>query len=129
MANKQYYGITYPFTSKGEEGYFVDLNKDLKSKARSVIMHVIFTPKGQKLRDPEFGTDLVKYIFEPNDSVSWESVKTEVSNNVTKYLSNVTINNIEVLRNEDDYGEIYVRVDYTVTNGLKSVTDSIVATL
>lgn len=129
MADAQFYGVKYPFTINNEEGYFTDLNKDLKEKARSTIMHVVFTPKGQKLRDPEFGTDLIKYIFEPSDNVSWEEVKNEVSMSVKKYLTNVTINNIDVLQNENDFGEIYVRLDYTVSNGIKSVSDSIIATL
>ena len=89
-------------------------------------MHIIFTPKGQKLRDPEFGTDLIKYIFEPYDTVSWEGIKNEVSESVRKYVNGITINNISVLQNDEEMAEIYVRLDYSVSDGINVVDDSIV---
>ena len=88
-------------------------------------MHVIFTPKGQKLKDPEFGTYLIRYIFEPNDNTSWESVRNEISEVVSKYVKGVTINNISVMQNSEDAAEIYVRLDYSVNDGINIITDSI----
>ena len=69
---KQYYGIKFPFTDRNMEGFFVDLNSTIQDKVASEIAHVILTPKGTRLRRPEFGTDLLKYVFEPNDDMSWE---------------------------------------------------------
>lgn len=129
MAKQQFYGVKYPFVAEDVENYFVDVNKTMKDKVRSLLMHVIFTPKGQKLRDPEFGTDLIKYIFEPNDNISWEGVKTEVSEAVSKYVKGVTINNISVMQNDEEGAEIYVRLDYIVSDGINVVEDSIATKL
>lgn len=129
MTKQQFYGVKYPFVAEDVENYFVDVNKTMKDKVRSLLMHVIFTPKGQKLRDPEFGTDLIKYIFEPNDSISWEGVKTEVSEAVNKYVKGVTINNISVMKNDEEGAEIYVRLDYIVSDGINVVEDSIATKL
>lgn len=129
MAKQQFYGIKYPFVAQDVENYFVDVNKTMKDKVRSLIMHVVFTPKGQKLRDPEFGTDLIKYIFEPNDSISWEGVKSEVSEAVNKYVKGVTINSISIMQNDEEGAEIYVRLDYTVSDGINIVKDSIATKL
>lgn len=126
MANVQYYGIKYPFTVTNDENYFTDVNYTLKDKVKSLLMHVIFTPKGQKIRDPEFGTDLIKFIFEPNDNESWESVKNEIMDVVKKYINGVTINDISMLETNDDSHQLYVRVDYTVSNGIKTITDSLI---
>lgn len=126
MSKKQFYNISYPFTNNGSENYFIDLNDDLKGKVRSILMHVVFTPKGQKLRDPEFGTDLIKYIFEPDDGITFEAIKNEVSEVVSKYLKGVTIKNISVVSSKDDFREIYVRLDYSVSNGIDIVDDSFV---
>jgi phage baseplate assembly protein W len=63
MARQQLFGIKYPFTHDDYQNFFVDANINEKDKVRSQIMHVIFTPKGQRIRMPEFGTDLIKYIF------------------------------------------------------------------
>ena len=89
-------------------------------------MHIVFTPKGQRIRNPEFGTDLVKYIFEPSDSTTWEAVKNEVSESVKRWASNININNIQIVKNENDESEIFVRLDYSVSEGNKVTNDSIV---
>ncbi len=89
-------------------------------------MHIVFTPKGQRLRMPQFGTDLIKYIFDPNDDVTWEAVKNEVSEAVSKWTTNMTLNNIQVVKNENDESEIYVRLDYSVTEGNKTTKDSVI---
>ena len=129
MSKVQYYGIKYPFTAQGDENFLLDVNYDLKSKIRSILMHVIFTPKGQKLRDPEFGTNLVKYIFEQGDGFTFESVKDEVSGVVSRYIDGITINDISIMESNEDFHKIYVRLDYTVTSGFKTITDSIITQL
>lgn len=123
------YGIKYPFTAQDSEGYFLDINHDIKEKVKSDLMHVIFTPKGQKLRDPEFGTDLIRYIFEPNDGETWGSVKSEITEAVKKYVKGATLKDIAVLQNEEETREIFVRIDYSVSNGFQSINDSIVTKL
>lgn len=129
MARQQYYGIRYPFTSNDNDNFYVDVNYTLKGKVRSQLMHVIFTPKGQKIRDPEFGTDLIKFIFENNDSASWEGIKNEVASVVNKYTTNITLNDINVLKGEEDPSEVFVRIDYSVKEGNKETKDSVIAKL
>ena len=126
MAKKQFYGIKYPFISKDEENYFVDLNKDIKSKIKSLLIHVIFTPKGQKIRDPEFGTNLIKFLYDPNDNETWESVKNEVKDTVKRHIQGITIDEITVLPAEEEQRDVYVRLDYTITRGFQKETDSLI---
>ena len=126
MANRQYFGISYPFTSDGFQNFYLDVNSSVKEKVRSQLMHIVFTPKGQRIRNPEFGTDLVKYIFEPSDQTTWEAVKNEVTESVKRWASNININSIQVVKNENDESEIYVRLDYSVSEGNKVTNDSIV---
>ena len=123
---KHYYGIKYPFKSESVENYFVDLNSTLNDYVRSILTHVIFTPKGQKLRDPQFGTNLIKFIFEPNDTMSIDSIKQEVSDIVRRYVNGITINDIGIMQSETDYSEIFVRVDYSLTKGIKTINDSFI---
>ena len=89
-------------------------------------MHIVFTPKGQRIRNPEFGTDLIKFIFEPNDKITWESVKNEVTESVKRWTTNINLNDIQIVKNEEDESEIYVRLDYSVSEGNKVTNDSVV---
>lgn len=92
-------------------------------------MHIIFTPKNQRIRMPEFGTDLIKFIFEQSDTVSWEAVKNEVSEAVSRWANNIHVKDINVAKNENDESEIFVRIDYSVSEGNKVSNDSIVVQL
>jgi phage baseplate assembly protein W len=126
MAKRQYFGIKYPFTSEGFQNFYLDANESTKDKVRSQLMHIVFTPKGQRIRNPEFGTDLIKFIFEPNDSITWEAVKNEVSDSVRRWATNININDIQIVKNEENEAEVYVRLDYSVSEGNKVTNDSVV---
>ena len=126
MARQQLFGVKYPFTHDDYQNFFVDANINEKDKVRSQIMHVIFTPKGQRIRMPEFGTDLIKYIFSPSDSESWEGIKNEIISAVQRYVPNVTLNDVRVVQSDDERAEIFVRMDYSIKEGNKITKDSII---
>lgn len=115
----QFYGIKYPFSEESERLTFFDLDETKSEGIRSKILHIIFTPKGQRLRRPDFGTNLLKFIFEPNDGETWDRIKEEIRQQISLYLPEVIFNDIAILRNtEDGEHSIFVQVDYSVqSNG------------
>lgn len=129
MAKKQYFGIKYPFMSDDFQHFYVDANNNLKDKVKSQLMHIVFTPKGQRIRNPEFGTDLIKYIFEQSDGFAWESVKDEIRDSVNRWATNISLRDIQVVKNADDESEVFVRLDYSVIDGNKVTNDSIAVQL
>lgn len=126
MAQRQYFGLSYPFTNNDFQNFFLDVNSTEKEKYRSQIMHVIFTPKGQRLRMPNFGTDLMRYIFQPNESESWKAIKNEITDAVQMYVDNVTLDDIQVATDADNPNTIFVRIDYSIIEGNSKTSDSIV---
>ena len=121
IIKKQYYGIKFPFTISKQDGFFVDLNSDLKDKVASEIAHVILTQKGTRLKMPDFGTDLIKYIFEPSDTLEWNTVESEIRRAVGQYVSNATIQSVEVKRDESEDHSIYLDIMYAIKKGNKEV--------
>ena len=119
IIKKQYYGIKFPFTISKQDGFFVDLNSDLKDKVASEIAHVILTQKGTRLKMPDFGTDLIKYIFEPSDALEWNTVESEIRRAVGQYVSNATIQSVEVKRDESEDHSIYLDIMYAIKKGNK----------
>ena len=119
MALTQKYGIKYPFTSNNNDGIYLDLNDTYADGVKSQVLHVIFTPKGQKLRDPEFGTDLIKYIFGPKDDMVFSDIKSEITSKVSKYVPQVEFRDVNVYTSENDDNTIIVSVEYGVRKGNK----------
>ena len=117
MAVYQKYGIKYPFTCNNEDNVFLDLNNTEIDDVKSKVLHVVFTPKGQKIRDTEFGTDLIKYIFSQNDEYSAGEIKDEIRTQISKYVPNVEFRGFNVYKDEEDENSIIVSIEYGVQNG------------
>ena len=113
MAIRQRYGIAFPITIKNGDGSLFDTSDDLVGCVTSEMMHVLFTPKGQRLRDPEFGTELIQYIFNPNDSQTWGDVKHEIKSVVSRYVPDCNLKDVEIAES-DDGRELYARIIYSV---------------
>lgn len=116
MAKIQKYGIKFPITVLSDDNSLFDVNYLQSDSVKSELLHIIFTPKGQRLRDPEFGTNLIQYIFNPNDMQTWGDIVGEVKDSVTRYLKDCKVNDIQVFEGETGE-ELYVQLSYSVWNG------------
>ena len=119
---KQYYGIKFPFTKDNNDEIFLDLNQNFVDKAKSDMFHVIFTPKGQRVRMPDFGTDLIKFIFEENTKVTWDKIREEIAAATEKYVPSVNVTDVVLYTECDDDHQVFVTIKFTVTNGI-SITE------
>ena len=63
MARESFINIKFPFKDS-EKGLFIDMTQQNKRAIKSDLMHLLLTNKGERLYQPEFGTDLKKYLFE-----------------------------------------------------------------
>ena len=113
---KQYYGIKFPFTANNLNEFFLDLNIELKDKVASEIAHVLLTPKRSRIRKPNFGTDLIKYIFEGNDDITFDDIKREAKESISAYVPNVMLESLDVVTPPEEPNSIYLDLIYTVTN-------------
>lgn len=111
--NKQFYGIKYPISEESEMLTCFDMCENKTDSIKSKLLHVILTPKGQRLRKPNFGTNLIKYIFEQNDSETWGNIKEEIRKQVSIYLPEVVFEDIKIISNSEDEHGIYIEIDYS----------------
>ena len=125
MALTQRYGIKYPFTLENDEELYMDLNPTKEESLKSRLLHVIFTPKGQRLRNPDFGTDLIKYIHEPSDETTFERLRNDITQQVYKYVPDVTFKDISIYNDDKSENGKIVIIHYSVKRGLKEIDDAI----
>jgi phage baseplate assembly protein W len=120
MGVKQKYGLRYPFTCENLDSIYMDTNNTYAYSIKSQVLHVIFTPKGQRIRDPEFGTDLIKYIFGPKDSQSLSEVRNQITTQLGRYVPAAKFMDIDVYNEEGGDNGIVVAVTYSVQIGNKT---------
>tara|TARA_R100001015_G_C4604610_1_gene159621 strand:- start:771 stop:1160 length:390 start_codon:yes stop_codon:yes gene_type:complete len=122
--NGKFINIEFPFKD-GNIGQFLNLNNEDNSAIKSDLMHLLLTRKGERLYMPDFGTDLLKYIFEINDGTTRSDISKELNETVKKYIPNLIINSVDVTESEDSEHAVVVRIDYTVTEDTFQETDFI----
>ena len=125
MAKGKFINIRYPFQDS-LKGFFLELNDTDAEAIKSDLLHLILTRKGQRLYNPEFGTNLLKFIFEPEDGLTLTKIQEEITTVVKRYLPKLQINNITVDPSiESDYAAV-VRMDYSITDDVFVISDNII---
>ena len=114
MAKTQKYGIKFPINVSSDDMTLFDLSHSRAEQIKSEIIHLVFTPKGQRLRKPNFGTNLIQFIFNPNDNQSWGDIVSEIKESVKMWIPNCAITDVEVAEYEDGL-TLFARIKYTLT--------------
>ena len=113
MARTQKYGIKFPIKIESQKT-LLDLNTTMAEDVKSQLIHLIFTPEGQKLRDPLFGTNLIKYLFNMNDELTWDDVTFEIKDKVKKFIQNCEIDTVETQPTGEEGEGLEVKIRYSV---------------
>lgn len=121
MAEK-FININFPFKDS-VKGFFLDLTKTDERAIKADLMHLILTNKGERFYNPEFGVNLRKYIFEPNDGFTYTQIKDEIIDAVKKYLPNLKVNDVIIEQSQASEYAARIRIDYTITQDVFETKD------
>lgn len=125
MAKGKFININFPFKDSNK-GFFLDLNSEDSRAIKADLMHIILTRKGERLYMPDFGTNLLKYIFEPNDGITHGEITEDITQTVKKYLPKLQVNKVTVEQSEKSEYAAEIRIDYTVTDDVFTATDFVI---
>ncbi|MFA5207123.1 MAG: GPW/gp25 family protein [Candidatus Paceibacterota bacterium] len=98
------YNITYPIRDDVSTNSYFLMSKVTKDAFSSDLLLLLLTQKGERYYEPDYGTDLLKYIFEPNDNLDANDVEQEIKRIVSAYIPALTINKVTFNWNTDDQG-------------------------
>lgn len=96
-------------------------NKDiaLLTNERAVaesVHNLLNTQPGQRIMNPEFGTDLEQYLFMPLDPITSLQIRKEIEDAIERFEPRVE--NVEVIVIEDEENQTF---DVTVTFSIKVI--------
>jgi phage baseplate assembly protein W len=126
--NGKYININFPF-EESRRGDFLKLNNDDRSAIKADLMHLLLTNKGERLYMPDFGTNLLQFIFEQNDPNTAGNIKKEINNSIKKYLPNLQVTEIVIEQSTESEYAVIIRIDYVVTEGVFQDTDFVIIQL
>lgn len=96
------YNIKFPLEDNISKNSFFQMNSVTKDALASNLMLLLLTERGERYYMPDYGSNLLQFIFEPKDGQTILDVKEEIKQTVSKYISQLNINEIEFKQNADD---------------------------
>jgi phage baseplate assembly protein W len=107
------------------------MNQVTKDSYSSNLLLLLLTQKNERYYEPDYGTNLLKYIFEPNDNLTASQVEEEIKNTVSLYIPELKITSVTFNWNLDDQGnpisdnQLNVNVKFVYSEGAFSEENSI----
>tara|TARA_B100000131_G_scaffold68149_1_gene64473 strand:+ start:2144 stop:2539 length:396 start_codon:yes stop_codon:yes gene_type:complete len=77
---------------------------DNRQSIRASILNILRTRKGERLFQPELGTNIHKILFEPNTPFTHGLIATELKTSIEGQEPRVTVENVAVDAKPDEYG-------------------------
>lgn len=72
---------------------------------RGMMRQLFLTKRNERVMKPDFGLDLRKYVFEQLDITTYEIVKTEIYNTITKYAPFLEVISISIFKSHPSVAE------------------------
>ena len=81
---KEVYGLAFPLGSNPAGGFFSAQTGI--PMITSAVKQLIMTSRGERVMLPNFGTNLRKYLFQPLNEGTFDSIKREIQYSFEKYI-------------------------------------------
>lgn len=117
--------IKFPFNDS-VKGFFLDMTEDDNAAIKSNLMHLLMTAKGERYYLPQFGTDLRKHIFEPNDSITQSEIKQSINEDIKTYLPNLTVTDVKVKKKDNSDYATEITIQYIINEGAFEKNDYLI---
>jgi phage baseplate assembly protein W len=126
MAQK-YIGITLPL-EKGNTGYFAQ-STNVLTQIKSNFKNLMLTRKGERVMQPDFGTDIHNMVFEQITEETQDNMKLSITNSVERWMPFLELQNIQINTPADgDVNTVAIKIDYRFRSN-PNVTDSLTVTV
>lgn len=104
----------YASGSIGAGGVFVQ-SYTTELQSISNLKNLLLTRKGERVMQPDFGTNIYNTVFEPNTELIRENLQLSLQDDIEFWLPYIQINTLDINGNIDNYS-ISIRIRYTVRN-------------
>ena len=91
-------GISLPFNGPG----VFKSTYTTKDQIKSNLVNLLLTDKGERVMNPNFGTNLKRFLFEGITDNNLETLKDNILSSILTYIYEITVTNIILVPNTDN---------------------------
>jgi phage baseplate assembly protein W len=122
----RYINIKFPIEDDPINNFFLGRNRTTKEALVSNLNLLLLTNKWERYFYPSYGSDLLRFIFEPNDNNVRDQLDTEIKDMVKRFIPQLTINNIDFRVPETDKEhKLEIIINFTFTDDVFVEEDTI----
>ena len=89
------------------------------SAIKQAIVNLLLTNKGERLMNPNYGSDIRRYLFEPLDYGTANQIKGNIRDTIERFEPRISVVRLKASPNYDDNG-----FDITMTYSVRGTDDS-----
>ena len=101
-------GLSHPFR-RGSQEFPVSANDDALIKES--ILQILLTRKGDRVMRPDFGSNVLQFVFEPNEAGLGDLLYQEIHSALSRWEPRIEVLDVRVDRQDS---EVKVTVDYGI---------------
>jgi len=98
------FNVKFPLRDDPSTNTYFQMTQITKDALSSDLLLLLLTLPGERYYFPEYGSNLLKYIFEPNDNLTSTDVEQEIKRLVSLYIPSLTIDKVNFNWSEDSEG-------------------------
>ena len=100
-------GIKLPFGS-GQSNF--DLNYTTLDQAKTDLVNLLLTHKGERYMQPNFGTNLRRFLFQPNTQELEGEIRNEILESIKRWLPFIKIGTLVITRDIEQINQYRIRI-------------------
>ena len=105
-------GLRMPF-DKAETGLFGTTETTLEQAGHN-IKNLLLTAKGERVMQPDFGSNLRALLFEQEDENLNVDIKETIQEAMSTWLPYITISSVDITQNEKIPNQMKVDIDFSL---------------
>ena len=100
-------GVSLPFNAPG----VFNKTYSTKDQIKSNLINLLLTDKGERIMNPEFGTDLRRSLFDSMTNLNSDILKLKIIDSINIFIPEIILGEVKVEPNFD-YNTLNVTVNY-----------------
>lgn len=118
------YNIKFPITDDLDLNNLFKMNYVTKDAYSSALLLLLLTEKGERYYDPDYGTNLLYYVFENDKSLVQVDIIADIKRSVERYIPNLTIQDVIFNYNNNDGNDNQLNIFIQFTYSEENFTES-----
>ena len=109
----KFIGLSFPLTSNLFSTF--NQSKTLLEQTKSNLRNLLLTSKGERVFQPNFGSNLKSLLFEQITPISLENVENDIRESLSTWLPYVNVNNLVVVQDDRNPNQVLTSLEYSTT--------------